>query len=304
MRVLITGANGLVGSHLARLLENHQDIELYLTSKGEKRHNWGGNEYLACDLREINGVTRVLKWAEPDVVVHTAAESHVDRCAEDPEGAMSVNVRAVKNILSRLNEEKTHFVHLSSDFVFSGKSKDSLNELEQREPVNFYGKTKVMSEDLLMTYPLATIVRTVLVYGYTPWSNRGNFVEWVRSSLAKGDNIDVVDDQIRTPTWVGDLVWALAEIVQNKHLGLYHISGKEEVNIYDFASRIASFYGLPQGQISRVKSAGLSNQKDPRPARTVFDISRAETVLGYNAKGIDSGLVAFEEMKTSFSGKG
>lgn len=303
MRVLITGANGLVASFLIHRLAEKSGHDLYLTSRGNRRHMLGGESYCNCDLENADEVNKLIEWARPDVIVHTAAQSHVDRCAEDPEAALRANVSTLRNIINSATSTNPHIIHLSSDFVFRGDSKEPLNELEQREPVNFYGKTKVMSEDLMMTYPRATILRTVLVYGSIPWSSRGNFVAWVQSSLRAGNKIEVVDDQIRTPTWAGDLAAAIQRIIDKSALGIYHISGGEKLSVYQFARRVAEENTLNADLIRAIGSSELANQKDPRPKQTVFDISKSRDSLEFNPVDICEGLLRFEEMQAFFAGQ-
>jgi dTDP-4-dehydrorhamnose reductase len=177
---------------------------------------------------------------------------------------------------------------VSTDFVFDGE-KGMYDENDTVSPVNFYGKTKLEAEESVMTYADGwAIVRTVLVYG-KPMFGRQNILSIVKDKLEKGELYSVVNDQVRTPTYVEDLASAIISIIEKKAEGVFHISGSDILTPFDMAYRTAVYLGLDKELIKPVSSPELM-QPAKRPLKTGFIIDKAKTVLGYNPISFEEGL--------------
>jgi dTDP-4-dehydrorhamnose reductase len=163
-------------------------------------------------------------------------------------------------------------------------------EMDAPNPVNYYGRTKLDAEDAVKEYEYDwAIVRTVLVYG-KPILSRSNILTIVKEKLEKGEIYNVLDDQVRTPTYVEDLATGIIQIMEKKAKGVFHLSGKDVMTPYQMACETADYLGLDKKLIRRVTAADFS-QPARRPLLTGFDISKARDELGFEPISFAEGLV-------------
>ncbi len=291
--ILVTGATGLVGGTI--LLSNclYDLFEVHATYREAQLQTSNSVNWLKLDLVEqFNDIDGILSTIKPDVIIHCAAESHVDRCADNLEACFFMNLQVSKELARVAETLGSHFIYLSSDFVFSGEEAP-YSENALRNPVNDYGRTKMEAEDaILKVCPNAAIIRTVLVYGFIQTLLRGNLLTWVVNSLKQGKPISVVDDQYRKPTSVNELADALITIAERKHRGVFHVCGSELVSVYEMAITIAKTYDLDLSLISPISSSGL-NEKNARPKNTDLDIDKARYILNYNPKPVTQSLLEY-----------
>ncbi|MEK6480161.1 dTDP-4-dehydrorhamnose reductase [Catalinimonas sp. 4WD22] len=296
MKILITGANGLLGQKLIALLTHAKGIEVVATSRGENVNYYDLPEYhfRSLDITDREQVNQIIEEEKPDVIVHTAAMTNVDACEQNQSECWEVNVVAVEWLLEAAKEINAFFIHLSTDFVFSG-SNGPLAEDESPAPVNYYGKSKVEAELLVQQSEVKhAIVRTALVYGVAPSMSRSNIVLWVKESLENGKSIKVVDDQYRTPTLAEDLAQACWLIAQKKAQGIFHISDEEVFTPYELAIMVAEHFNLDKSLISRTDSSEFK-QPARRPPKTGFIIEKAKKELGYQPHTFKEGLAYLEK---------
>jgi dTDP-4-dehydrorhamnose reductase len=200
-----------------------------------------------------------------------------------------LNVDAVKNLIQSCEAHKTFLVHLSTDFVFDG-SKGPLLETDKPNPVNFYGESKLKSELLIQESNIEwAIARTILVYGVLPNMSRSNIILWVKENLEKGKEIQVVDDQFRTPTLAEDLAEGCYLIATQRAGGIWNISGKDLLTPYQMAIKTAEFFNLDKNLIKRTDSSAF-RQRAVRPVRTGFIIEKSKSRLGYNPHSFEEGI--------------
>lgn len=301
-KILITGSNGLLGQKLVYKLKDKSNVTCIATARGENRLvNKNGYTYAELDITDYDHVAKVFKEFMPDVVINTAAMTNVDACETDRIGAKLLNVTAVQNQVSVLEElmkqnldYKPHFIHLSTDFIFDG-THGPLDENETPNPLSYYAETKLEAEKIVQTSSLFwSIARTVLVYGIVDNMSRSNIVLWVKQSLEQGKTINVVDDQFRTPTLAEDLADGCILIAEKRAQGIYNISGKDFLNILEIAHLVADYYGLDKSLIKPSKSADIK-QPAKRPPITGFIIDKAKRDLGYNPHSFVEGIKFLEE---------
>jgi dTDP-4-dehydrorhamnose reductase len=292
MRLLITGANGLLGQKLIGLLYRRPDVALLATGRGANRlaDYYPELAYHSLDLTDAAGVTRLIGELRPTHVIHTAAMTHVDECELNPEACWQQNVAATEHLARACAAHGAHLTHLSTDFVFDG-SHGPLAEEAAPNPISHYGRSKLAAEQAVQaTAGLRwAIARTVLVYGVLRGGGRSNIVLWVRDSLRAGKPIKVVADQWRTPTLAEDLAQGCWLIARQSAEGLYHISGRELLTPYDIALRVADHFGLDKSLITRVDASTFS-QPGRRPPRTGFIIDKAERELGFRPHSFEEGI--------------
>jgi dTDP-4-dehydrorhamnose reductase len=247
VRVLVTGAGGQLGRDLASVFEAHDTLLL-------------GHDSL--DVTDAVAVEGVLTSAEPDVVVHAAAWTDVDGCENDPARAHLVNAIGTRNVAAAAGT--AFLIVVSTDYVFDGRGQRAYVETDKTNPLQEYGRTKLDGELAALgeTKRLA-VARTAWLYGARTanGSPARNFVAAILKLSARGP-IDVVDDQVGSPTWTSDLARALLHLAEEQAAGTYHIANSGAVSRYEFARQIVAGAGRDPETVRPVST----EQAAPRPA--------------------------------------
>lgn len=279
MKIIVTGANGFTGQHLCITLAN-KGFEVHALGRGPQRiavHNQV--TYHKVELTSVRSVLRVFELVSPDVVIHTAAMSKPDECDQNRDSCLLNNVEATRYLLEASRHFPTHFIHLSTDFIFGENGPHS--ESDNPAPLNFYGESKLMAEKLVQESGVFnTIVRPVFIYGPVWEGLRPSFIHWVKNKLQAGDTIKVVTDQQRTPTYVYDLCRGIEQVLMFKKQGVYHLAGKDILSPYDMALTVAKLEGLNPSLITPVTSAEFPEPVQ-RAKRSGLKIDKAMAELNY-----------------------
>lgn len=291
-RILITGSNGMLGQRAVQFYSSKDNIELLATSVEEKSVV-NSVEYISSDVKNREDIKKVIHDYYPDFIIHTAAFTNVDLSERLREEAWRINVKGVEYIAEAARAIDAHIIHISTDYVFDGKD-GPYNESAIPNPVGYYGRTKLASENALkISGTFFTILRTNVLYGIAP-NSRPDFVRWVINSLDKKENIRIVKDQFNNPTFIDDLVQGINKIIEFKKTGTFNIGGKEFLSRYDFTLQIADFFELDKKLISPITTEELK-QPARRPLRSGLIILKAETELGYKPHTIDESLAAMKK---------
>lgn len=290
MKVLITGANGLLGQYLVKdcLAAGYAVVA---TGKGSCRlpqDMAGAAGYTIMDITDKKEVEAVILRGKPDIIVHGAAMTQPDACEQDKEGCRLTNVDATRYICEAAETIGAKLVYVSTDFVFDGKA-GPYSEDDETAPVNFYGRSKLDAEHIVQKLGNWAIVRTILVYGNILSGTRSNIVTWVKDNLEKGKPIKVVSDQVRTPTYVEDLSAGILLVIQKQATGVWHIAGREVLTPWEMALQVADFFSLDVSLMEKV-DASVFSQPAVRPLRTGFVITKAEKQLGYSPLSFKEGI--------------
>lgn len=290
MKILITGANGFLGYYLSKqLLE--KEYEVIATGRGNDRLPFTDNElfrYESMDFTDPFAVHDVFEKHQPGVVVHAGAMSKVDECEQNQWEAYVTNVEGTVTMLLNAEEHKCFFVFVSTDFIFDGE-KGMYKEDDIPNPVNFYGKTKLEAEAAVKEYEYDwAIARTILVYG-KPITGKANILTVVKEKLEKGEEYNVVSDQLRTPTYVEDLAAAIVSIIERKATGIYHIGGADILTPYEMACAVADYFQLNKLLIKKVTEVDFS-QPARRPLKTGLIIDKARLELDFQPLDFKEGL--------------
>lgn len=289
MRILITGANGLLGHKLVQLLAGKREVTTIATARKKPGDLPSRIQFAELDITNKTQTLQVVAENKPDVVIHAAAMTQVDQCETERERCWQANVTGVANIIDACTQTASHLVHVSTDFIFDG-THGPLDETAIPNPVNFYGESKLAGEKLIQESSIGwAILRTVLVYGVTPDMSRSNIVLWVKKSLEDGKRINVVNDQWRTPTLAEDLAMGCYLAASQKAKGIYHISGSEMMTPYDIAIATANFFNLDASLITSANSSTFT-QPAKRPPKTGFIVTKAQRELGYKPHSFKDGL--------------
>lgn len=289
MKILVTGANGLLGWKLIERLQEDPTIFPIATARRPLAYPLKRGEFQWMDLTDKKSVDDVITMTRPDVVINTAAMTQVDHCETQRDECWKQNVGGVENLVAALEKTGTHLVHVSTDFIFDG-THGPLTEEEKPNPVNYYGESKLAGEKVVQQSKLNwSILRTVLVFGVTPDMSRSNIVLWVKKNLEEGKKIQVVNDQWRTPTLAEDLAQGCYLAATKKAKGVFNISGDEMMSPFDMAMTTAEFFKLDKTLIQATDSNQFK-QPARRPLKTGFIIDKAKRELGYQPHTFLQGL--------------
>ena len=289
MKILVTGSNGLLGQKLTTLLQTDSSIQLIATAKGKSALPINRGQFVELDITNRDQVQKVIADTQPDVIINTAAMTQVDQCELDHDPCWKANVLAVGYLIDVCAQYNIHLVHVSTDFIFDG-TQELLDEAAVPRPVNFYGESKLAAERLIIESTISwAILRTVLVFGVTQDMSRTNIVLWVKKSLEGGKTIQVVNDQWRTPTLAEDLASGCYLAAKKKSRGIYNVSGKDYLSVYDIAIRTADFFKLDKSLIKETDSTKFT-QPAKRPMKTGFIIDKARNTFGYEPHSFEEGL--------------
>lgn len=290
MKILITGSNGLLGQKIvAHCIDSK--IPFFASSKGENRNsNCPDTNYYELDITQESIVLELIERLKPTHITHTAAITNVDFCELNPEDCELVNVMATKFLINAANKVKAHFQLLSTDFVFDGE-KGNYSEEDKVNPLSIYAKSKVDGEILVQKYSKHgwSIVRTIIVYGDGENLSRSNVIAWAKGALEKGEEINIIDDQFRAPTFAEDLAAGCVGVFENNKNGIFHISGPETMSIYTIVERIAKHFKYSMDGVKRISSSTL-NQPAKRPPKTGFDLSKAYRQINYSPRILEETL--------------
>tara|TARA_B110000902_G_scaffold74410_1_gene87952 strand:- start:1863 stop:2762 length:900 start_codon:yes stop_codon:yes gene_type:complete len=290
MKILITGSNGLLGQKLLHKLRQDFSVELIATSKGKNRvSNKDGYTYFDLDITNNDAVAQLIASEKPQVVINTAAMTNVDLCEDEKKACDSLNVEAVRYLADSCAMIDAHLIQISTDFIFDGEN-GPYKEEDKPNPLSYYGLSKLKSEEVLQAHNVKwTILRTIIVFGVGEKLSNGNIVLWAKGALAKGDPLNIIDDQFRAPTLAEDLADACILAAKKKAFGVFNASGKDIMSIYEIVERIAKHYGNTTENLNRISTATL-NQTAGRPPRTGFILDKSKKVLGYNPHSFEECL--------------
>jgi len=277
-RILVVGANGMLGQRVVEFYSIISDVELLSTSV-EDKFVFQELDYVQSDVSNRNEIKRVIKDFCPDFIINAAAFTNVDLSETERELAWKINVKGVEYLSESARVLDSHLIHISTDYIFDGKN-GPYSENDIPNPLGYYARTKLASENVLKISGIKyTILRTNVLYGTAKFS-RPDFVKWVVDSLRAKKTIRIVDDQINNPTFIDDLVQGINKTIELRKEGTYNIGGSEFISRYDFTILIADFFNLDKTLISKIKTEEL-NQPARRPLKSGLITIKAQSELGY-----------------------
>lgn len=274
MKLLITGASGLYGSKLAQLATaaEHEVHSGYSTD--QPAHGTS----VQFDISNKKQVETTIKKTNPEVIVHAAAMTDVDKCETNKELAWQTNVEGTRNIVEAAKSSSTFLVYISTDYVFNGE-KGQYVETDKPDPINQYGLTKLKGEELVKDLTdKYCIARASVTYGSTPAAGKTNFALWVLNKLRKNEQIEVVTDQWNSPTLNTSLAEMTLEIIERRMAGVFHLSGATRISRYDFAKLIAQTFNLNANLIIPTTSTEFS-WAAKRPEDSSLSTDKAKQTL-------------------------
>ncbi|VXD24625.1 SDR family oxidoreductase [Planktothrix paucivesiculata] len=281
MNILVIGASGLVGSHLLQTCQQ-RGWNVMGTS-----HNVPQPGLIPLEITDETSVKSLITQSQPKVVFLPAFLSNVDYCEQNPEETYQINVVGCLNVAQATREVGAKFIFYSSDYVFNGEN-GPYQEIDEPDPICVYGRQKLEVEhkisELLDNY---LICRIAWVYGQEKQGK--NFVLRLISTLKNHQTIRVPQDQIGSPTWANDIAEASCRLIEVEAKGLFHTTGSDCINRYQFAVKIAEMFGLDADLIIPVNTSQL-NQVAPRPLKCGMRCDRLNQMLNWNLRGVVDGL--------------
>jgi dTDP-4-dehydrorhamnose reductase len=252
--VLVTGASGVLGWNLCRFLQDKTDWSVAGTYC-HNRPQFHRVQAAEMDLLDSQSCARVLKASSPEVIIHSAALTRPDDCERDQPMAYSVNVTATRRLLD-LAPPDSRFIYISTDLVFDGE-KGCYSELDEPNPVNYYGETKLQAESLVRKHPGSVVVRIAKLFSHgSPFHSC--FTNWMRENLVNRRPLKLFTDQFRTPISVFDVSRGLVLLVERgPSSDLYHLGGPERLSRYAFGLLYAEVFGLSSESVAPVSMADL-----------------------------------------------
>jgi dTDP-4-dehydrorhamnose reductase len=287
MKILITGASGLLGLNLSLM-----DIGEH-TVVGVDRGKLVGTPFkiFQADLLDPEAVCCILDTLKPNAVIHTAANANVDSCESDPQSAHRLNAELPGKLAGACAQRRIHLIHISTDAVFDGTKDGLYTESDAPNPLGTYARTKLAGEQaVLAANPQAAVVRV----NFFGWSLSGtrSLSEFFYNKLSAGQPCNGFTDVYFCPLFVGDLAETLVQMLEKGFSGLYHVVGSEALSKYDFGQRIARQFGFDSSLVIP-KSVEESGLKARRSHNLRLSIHKLSTDLGLEIPSVSTGIEKF-----------
>lgn len=271
-RIVLTGSSGLLGANA--VLEIAGRTGLVGWTAGEPIAH-PDVEFAAVDITDSGAVDAAMHAAAPQLVVHLAAATDVDRCQREPAWSEAVNVTGARNVARAAAAVGARLVHVSTDSVYGGDT--ALHtEAETPAPANVYAADKLRGELSALDAVSDALVARVTMVGFTPTGGRG-LLEWALGRLEAGERISGFDDVFFNPVHAPDLVAGLLGLAARGASGVVNLAGSERASKYEFLRALAGAFGYDPDLVAASTVADVAFDA-PRPADTSMDVSRAESI--------------------------
>jgi len=269
MKIFLIGGSGLFGQAFINLVKRTSHW-LYATYN---ENSIDFERAIFLDITDKEKVKDVMEKIHPDVIVHAAAFTNVDKCEIEREKAYNVNVVGTKNVARTSKKIGTKLVYISTDYVFDG-IKGLYNEEDKTNPINYYGLTKLEGEKVIeKNCDDFIIARTSVIYG----ANKKNFATWVINELKNGKQINIVTDQWVSPTLNVDLAEQILALIEKGESGIFHTAGRERISRHDFVLKLAKIFGFNEKLIIPTTSDKM-NWVAKRPKDSSLGVSKISNI--------------------------
>jgi dTDP-4-dehydrorhamnose reductase len=287
MRILITGASGLLGLNLA-LETAHRHTVFGIVNRNALKTD--AFRVIQADLLAPGAVERLLDQAQPEWVIHCAALANLEACEADPLRAQQLNTDLPRTLASHVARSGARLLHVSTDAVFDGL-RGNYTEEDLPAPASVYSRTKLAGERAVAEVDPTAIIARVVFYGWSLDSRR-SLAEFFFNNLSQGITVKGFTDVFFCPLLVNDLVDILVRMLEMKLGGLFHVVSSESLSKYEFGLRLAKRFGLDGSLIEpiSVEQAGLKATRSPNLTLRSEKLAR---VLGQPLPNISTGLDKF-----------
>ncbi|MBT3187399.1 MAG: SDR family oxidoreductase [Anaerolineae bacterium] len=287
MKILVTGASGLLGLNLS--LQMHTQHQIIGVDRSKLAHT--PFDLIKLDLLDLDALPKLLSESKPDAVIHCAANALVDACELHPDSASTLNAVLPGRLAKLCAEREIQFLHISTDAVFDGTKEGIYNEKDEPNPLGVYAQTKLDGEiAVLEANPNAAIARV----NFFGWSLSGtrSLAEFFVNNLGAAQHVNGFDDVYFCPMFVGDLADTLVGMLSKSLSGMYHVVGSRAITKYEFGQSIARQFGFDASLINpiSVSDAGL---KAKRSTNLRLSVNKLSTALGREIPNFSTGLAKF-----------
>lgn len=254
MKILITGINGMLGTVLNDTLKDkHEVFGIDIVNPS------GGATVFNVDLTDFDLTRKTITKINPDIVLHTAALTDVDKCEREPDLAYKLNAIATRNVAISCQKYDAALLYISTDYVFSGEAseekKNGYTEYDEVCPLSVYAGSKYEGEQYIRSLlNKFYIVRTSWLFG----SKRKNFITQINDAIKEGKPASMAEDMVSSPTYANDLAEAIKRLIESDKYGLYHLTNSGFGSRYEIAIEIARMMGSPADKIKKVKLKDLN----------------------------------------------
>ncbi|RKY66847.1 MAG: dTDP-4-dehydrorhamnose reductase [Candidatus Latescibacterota bacterium] len=275
MKILITGHKGMLGTELMHFLSQEHEVS--------------GIDLEEADITDRAQIMEAVAIRTPQFVIHTAAYTDVDGCEQHPDLAYQVNAIGTQNVALACARIDAAMVYISTDFVFNGRKKQPYIEFDAPDPQSVYARSKLAGEIFVRSLlRKGFIVRTSWLFG----KHGKNFVETILRLAGERNELSIVNDQIGSPTFAGDLVPEMARLIATEAYGIYHLSNNGACSWFDYARKI-----LELARVENVRVVPISTEALGRPAvRPAYSVLRnycMELTIGDRMRSWEEGLAAY-----------
>lgn len=285
MRLLVTGASGLLGLNLSLVAARQGQAVIGLVHS--RALQGVPFEVRQANLLETDAALRVIEGSQPDAIIHCAAIASINAAEQQPELTRKLNADVPGKLATAAKKWGVPFVHISSDAVFDGVKGD-FTETDPTGPLSLYGRAKLAGEQAVSAAnPEAIIARTVF-YGWS-LSGKRSLAEFFFNQLRGGEPMLGFTDLIFCPLYVEDLAQALLEMIEKRLSGVYHVVAPDHLSKYDFGVRIARKFGLNSDLIEPVQTGNI-DRGATRSLNLVLKTDKLQQALGHALPGVDAGL--------------
>jgi dTDP-4-dehydrorhamnose reductase len=284
MKLLITGGSGLLGGHLVAQAAGRFDV---MTTHRNRPPEQRFAPSVHIDLTDAALVQQLFEEHQPQIIIHTAAVSHLDECERYPQMAFRNNVMATRNLVDAAETLGSRFIYISTDMVFDGNSK-YYRETDEPAPLSVYGRSKLEAEQIVRRLPDSVIVRSALIYG-RPADGGSSFSDWIESNLRRGEPVPLYTDQFRTPIFVANLAEILLELSELTWSGLLHVGGSDRLDRFSFGRQLCEIAGY---DVALLRPVLMDDHHLPasRPRDLSLNIEKARSLLKTPILGTQEGL--------------
>ena len=290
MKILVTGANGLLGMNIVGLAY----MRGFKVCRTDVNNPTDATDYVSRDLTNREAVFSLCANFRPDTIINTAAITDVDICEREKGAATAVNADAAGYLAEAARSIGAHMIQVSTDYVFDGQ-RGFYSEDDTPNPINHYGYSKLLGERKVISAGGSwCVARTSVIFGWGR-ENRSNFATWVLNGLREEKKLTVVTDQYASPTLNSNLAEILLEISERQMQGIYHTVGKDRINRYDMAVKIANIFGLDRNLVLPVDSNDI-NWLAKRPHDSSLKADKVSQNLKAKSLPLDKAII---EMKTT-----
>lgn len=289
-KLLITGANGLLGSNLS--LTAQKDFLVWLTDL-EASKWWNSRNVIDLNITDKKKVVQIIESIKPKLIIHCAALTNVDYCEEYPNEAFKINFEGTRNIVIASNKAKAKLIYISTDSVFNGEN-GNYSENDNPSPINEYAKSKLLGEKVIQEETDNYIIIRTNLFGWNKLPKE-SLAEWIIFSLKSGKKIKGFTDVIFSPLLVNNLSEIILELVKRKLTGIYHLGAHDQLTKNEFAIHLAKQFGLNQKKIEPASSRTI-NFKAARPLNTSLNVAKIESILNKPMPTIRSGIKNFHNL--------